>query len=175
MLESARFFLQSEPARSQGDLGVWMGVGCACEHAPNPASRVTLSPERDALGQRRVKLAWRPGEQDRRSVYRHIKALGEEFGAMGIGRMVVRIADDGSWPPDTAGGAHHMGTTRMSDDPTRGVVDRHCRVHSLGNLWVAGSSVFTTSGSANPTLNIVALALRLADHLTERLHEPRSE
>jgi choline dehydrogenase-like flavoprotein len=66
------------------------------------------------------------------------------------------------------GGWHHMGTTRMSDDPKRGVVDRHCRVHGMENLYVAGSSVFPTSGSANPTLTLVALTLRLADHLKER-------
>ncbi len=53
----------------------------------------------------------------------------------------------------------------MSDDPRHGVVDRNARVHGIGNLYVAGSSVFPTSGYANPTLTIVALALRLADHL----------
>ena len=62
-----------------------------------------------------------------------------------------------------------MGTTRMSDEPTRGVVDRNCRVHGVDNLYVAGSSVFPTSGSANPTLNILALAYRLTDHLREQL------
>jgi choline dehydrogenase-like flavoprotein len=60
---------------------------------------------------------------------------------------------------------HHMGTTRMADDPRRGVVDVACRVHGIRNLYVAGSSVFPTSGFASPTLTIVALALRLADHL----------
>jgi choline dehydrogenase-like flavoprotein len=62
-----------------------------------------------------------------------------------------------------------MGTTRMHLDPALGVVDQHCRVHSLANLYVAGSSVFPTSGAVNPTLTIVALALRLADHIKERL------
>jgi choline dehydrogenase-like flavoprotein len=58
-----------------------------------------------------------------------------------------------------------MGTTRMHPDPGRGVVDADGRVHGVANLYIAGSSVFPTSGSANPTLTIVALALRLADHL----------
>ena len=62
-----------------------------------------------------------------------------------------------------------MGATRMHVDPTLGVVDQNCRVHSLANLYVAGSSVFPTSGAVNPTLTIVALALRLADHIKERL------
>ena len=61
-----------------------------------------------------------------------------------------------------------MGTTRMSNDPSRGVVDRNCKVHDVENLYVAGSSVFPTSGSANPTLTLVALTLRLAGHLKDR-------
>ena len=60
---------------------------------------------------------------------------------------------------------HHMGTTRMATSPREGVVDANCRVHGMRNFFVAGSSVFPTSGHANPTLTIVALALRLADHL----------
>ena len=62
-----------------------------------------------------------------------------------------------------------MGTTRMHADPRRGVVDADCRVHGIANLYVAGSSVFPTSGAANPTLTIVALALRLAGHLRNRI------
>jgi choline dehydrogenase-like flavoprotein len=58
-----------------------------------------------------------------------------------------------------------MGTTRMHNDPKQGVVDRNCKSHALSNLYIAGSSVFPTGGSANPTLTIVAMALRLADHL----------
>jgi choline dehydrogenase-like flavoprotein len=62
-----------------------------------------------------------------------------------------------------------MGTTRMSDDPRRGVVDRHCRSHDLHNLFITGSSVFPTVGYANPTLTILALSLRLADYLRGEL------
>ncbi len=64
---------------------------------------------------------------------------------------------------------HHMGTTRMHDDPKLGVADRNCKVHGLEDLYVAGSSVFQTSGAANPTFTIVALTLRLAEHLVSRL------
>jgi choline dehydrogenase-like flavoprotein len=63
---------------------------------------------------------------------------------------------------------HQMGTTRMHIDPTQGVVDENCRVHGISNLYIAGSSVFPTGGSANPTLNIVALAIRLADYIKEQ-------
>ena len=73
------------------------------------------------------------------------------------------------WPASLVGGNHHMGTTRMSDDESTGVVDRNCRIHGLHGLYVAGSSVFPTSGYANPTLTIIAMALRLADHLRDAL------
>jgi choline dehydrogenase-like flavoprotein len=87
-----------------------------------------------------------------------------------LGRLVFHLAeDDSGWPSCMTGGKHHIGTTRMHTDPAQGVVDADCRVHDLTNLFVAGSSVFPTGGYANPTLTIVALAVRLADHLKERL------
>ena len=64
-------------------------------------------------------------------------------------------------------GKHHMGTTRMHPDPRQGVVDADCKVHEVANLFVAGSSVFPTSGQANPMLTLVALAIRLADHVKD--------
>jgi choline dehydrogenase-like flavoprotein len=146
-------------------LGVRMGVGCACEQTPNRNSRVSLSEQTDALGLRQARLDWQLTEQDRRSLIANIEALGREFAATGIGRLRPLLADDGRWEPMVGGGSHHMGTTRMSDDPKQGVVDRNGRVHGLDNLYIAGSSIFPTSGSANPTLNILALAYRLADHL----------
>ncbi|MGD2137369.1 MAG: GMC family oxidoreductase [Gammaproteobacteria bacterium] len=156
-------------AADSGQLGVWMGVGCACEQVPNPDSRVGLSTERDALGLNRISLDWRLTEQGRRSIVEHMHSLALEFGALGIGRTRVNVADDGRWPAHVNGGSHHMGTTRMHDDPKLGVVDHNCRVHGLDNLYVAGSSVFPTSGAANPTLTLLALTLRLADHLGVRL------
>nr|WP_242519248.1 GMC family oxidoreductase [Halochromatium roseum] len=145
-----------------------MGIGCACEQIPNLDSRVTLSDELDALGLRRTRLDWKLTEQDRRSLIANIHALGRELSATGIGRMRPRLADDGRWEPRVSGGSHHMGTTRMSDDPKHGVTDRNGRVHGIDNLYIAGSSLFPTSGSANPTLNILALAYRLADHLEQQ-------
>ena len=141
------------------------------EQAPNPDSRVTLSDERDALGLNWARLEWRLTELDKRSVEVMTKAIGAEFGRLNLGR--VRLDDwllDGGkdWGPDLKGSPHHMGTTRMSDDPRMGVVDRRCRVHGIENLYIAGSSVFPTGGYMNPTLTIVALALRLADHLEAR-------
>ena len=115
---------------------------------------------------RRVKLDWRLAELDKRSALRTMEILGAELGRAGLGRLRLDVSEsDAGWPADTAGGWHHMGTTRMSDDPKLGVVERNCRVHGLSNLYVAGSSVFPTAGSGTPTLTLIALALRLADHL----------
>ena len=173
MLRAARPFLNDwdDPADvvRPERIGHWLGLGCACEQAPNPDSRVTLSSEPDVLGLPRIRLDWRLTEQDRRSVVEHMRSLALEFGALGIGRMLIHVEDDGLWPQRVRGGNHHMGTTRMHDDPQQGVVDRDCRVHGIDNLYVAGSSVFPTSGAANPTLTLVALALRLATHLKSRL------
>ena len=135
---------------------------------PNPDSRIRLGSDRDALGMRIVELDWQLSEGDRSSVARASELLGAELGRAEVGRLRLTFGEeDAAWPADLEGGWHHMGTTRMHDDPRHGVVDSECRVHGMRNLFVAGSSVFTTAGSATPTLTIVALALRLADHLGE--------
>lgn len=134
------------------------------EQAPNPDSRVTLNGELDQFGMRRATLDWQLTEADLLSLRRTHELIGQAVGAAGIGR--VRLGLD--IPPAFDAiytGYHHIGTTRMHEDPRQGVVDADCRVHSVENLYIAGSSVFTTSGTANPTLTIVALAIRLADHL----------
>ena len=168
MLLAARHFLSDEETSDPNALGAWLGVGGSCEQAPNPDSRVSLSDQRDSLGLQRLKLDWRLTEQDRLSFYTHLRSLALEFGALGIGRLRETAAGPDDWPQPVGGGSHHMGTTRMSNDPSRGVVDRNCKVHEVENLYVAGSSVFPTSGSANPTLTLVALTLRLAEHLREQ-------
>jgi choline dehydrogenase-like flavoprotein len=126
---------------------------------------VTLSKERDALGLPRARLDWRLSETDKLSLNRIVRAVAEEFGAQSLGRVRPALSEDGNWPEETIGGYHHMGTTRMADSPDLGVVDANCQVHGVANLYIAGSSVFTTGGASNPTLTIVALALRLADHM----------
>jgi choline dehydrogenase-like flavoprotein len=133
--------------------------------APNPDSRVRLGSERDRLGQPRLQLDWRLSALDKYSVRRAMEIFGLELGRAGLGRLQIGSDDDAAWPADLQGGWHHMGTTRMSADPKQGVVDQNCRVHGLANLFVAGSSVFPTAGSGTPTLTLVSLALRLADHL----------
>lgn len=169
MLLAARPFLtDAEGSPDPGDpdyLGVVLGVGCACEQTPNPESRVSLSGERDALGLNKILLDWRLTGEERHSLVEHAHSLALELGAQEMGRTWMILEDDGQWPKQVMGGSHHMGTTRMHQDPKQGVVDRNCRVHGIDNLYIAGSSVFPTSGSANPTLTIVALTLRLADQL----------
>ena len=135
------------------------------EQIPNPESRVTLGDDRDRLGQRRCELSWQTTAIDHQGIRRGVEALAREVGRTGTGRFQVSGNLDSPDLQGLSGGHHHMGTTRMSDDPRTGVVDGNCRVHNIDNLYIAGSSVFSTSGFANPTLTIVALALRLADHL----------
>jgi choline dehydrogenase-like flavoprotein len=141
------------------------------EQTPNPDSRVMLTHQRDALGQNRLILFWRLNDIDRRTYRRAQEMAGLEFGRLGIGRLNAKPLPDNGWPPfgGMFGSRHHMGTTRMSNDPRTGVVDATCRMHGLSNLYVAGSSVFPTSGYANPTLTIVALALRLGDELRRQM------
>ncbi|MGI9418485.1 MAG: FAD-dependent oxidoreductase [Geminicoccaceae bacterium] len=138
------------------------------EQAPNPSSRVLLGSDRDALGLRRLQLDWRLSEIDKRTIRELAFLVGLEFGRLQKGRVGTPrwLLDDAPSDDDPIlGGYHHMGTTRMAADPSTGVVDADCRVFSTHNLFIAGSSVFTSGGAANPTLTIVALALRLADHL----------
>ena len=141
------------------------------EQSPNPESRVTLSDQRDALGQPRVRLDWRLTRDDMRSWVRAQEIIDEELRRAGVGRLQISM-DQEEPPPGIKGGWHHMGTTRMNNDPKQGVVDEHARVHDVANLYVTGSSVFPTGGFANPLLTVCALAIRLADHVKHELGKP---
>ena len=153
------------------------------EQSPNPDSRVTLSSQIDELGCRQADLDWQMTELDKHSALELARAVGREFTRLGLGTLTSMpwLEDStAAWPVDPTvgnhpiGGYHHMGTTRMSDSATTGVVDANCTVHGYGNLHIAGSSVFTTGGWANPTLTILALSHRLADHL-DRLLKRQNE
>lgn len=134
------------------------------EQIPNPASRVSLDSDTDKFGQQRVQLDWRLTEQDVASIKKSLELLDAKFRKAGLGHVVHQMS--GHEPPEGIhGGWHHMGTTRMHDNPKLGVTDHHGKVHGTSNLYVAGSSNFPTSGSANPAFTIVALAIRLADKL----------
>ncbi|MEO8030418.1 MAG: GMC family oxidoreductase [Gemmatimonadota bacterium] len=138
------------------------------EQVPNPDSRITLTGERDRLNMPRVQLDWKLTEFDFAAIWQNVERLDRAFQAAGVGRMVYpKDGFGGRWREHIYTHSHHMGTTRMSADPTRGVVDANCRAHEISNLFLAGSSVFTTGGYANPNVTIVQLTLRLADHLKQ--------
>jgi choline dehydrogenase-like flavoprotein len=145
-----------------------LALRTALETTPNPDSRVTLGRRRDRFGLPCVRVDWRLNADDQRGLNRLYDVVREELTRLDLGHLVEDPAKDAAgWPVSMTSGMHHMGTTRMHDDPREGVVNADCRVHDLANLYVAGSSVFPTAGVANPTLTLVALALRLADHLKQ--------
>jgi choline dehydrogenase-like flavoprotein len=140
------------------------------EPTPDPDSRITLSNTTDLFGQREINVNWKIAQKDLSFAYRAMELAALEFGRLGLGRAYGAIfADAAHWPKNLEAGRHHCGTTRMTDDPKTGVVDRNCKLNTVSNLYIAGSSVFPTIGYANPTLTIVALALRLADFTKTRL------
>ena len=132
------------------------------EMLPSAGNRVFLTGERDAAGFYRPGVRCVFGARDLVNVETTLRLLGDSLIESGKGR--VRIVNDRLYRR-AGGGGHIMGTTRMGHDQSTSVVDRDCRVHGYHNLFVAGSSVFPTGGYANPTLTILALALRLADRL----------
>jgi choline dehydrogenase-like flavoprotein len=139
------------------------------EIAPNPDSRVSLYGERDRFGQQRVQLDMRFTEIDDRTQVRGTEIVGRELTRLGIGRVRLMARDRLEGTPGMDYGYHHMGGVRMHADPRKGVVDANSRVHGTSNLYAAGSGVFPTSGVGVPTLSLVALSLRLADHLKDTL------
>jgi choline dehydrogenase-like flavoprotein len=140
------------------------------EQVPNPDSRIYLSKEQDRLGMPKVVIDWRYTAQDIDSVKQSLSIFRDELDRTGTGELMF---DEATLEKDLlrfgAYGGHHGGTTRMGTDTKNSVVDTDCKVHGVGNLYVASNSVFPTSSQANPTLTITALALRLAAHLGRRL------
>ncbi len=136
------------------------------EQQPNPESRVTLMQDLDALGLPRLRVDWRYTDNDVATVSRALALLAENVTRCGVGTLAYDPASiEFEMTRYGAYGGHHLGTTRMGHDPRASVVDPDCRVHGVANLSIASASVFPTSSQANPTLTVVALALRLADRL----------
>ena len=140
-------------------------IATMTEQSPNSESRVTLSKDRDAHGQRRADLTWRISRSDFESFSRTLLRFKHEIESAGLGKVIVENPA-GEIPPDLHGGDHLMGTTRMHGSPRKGVVDANLKVHGIDNLYIAGPSVFTTAGYANPIYTLTALAIRLGDHLS---------
>jgi choline dehydrogenase-like flavoprotein len=143
------------------------------EQAPNPESRITIDTEKDALGMPRAKLHWQLTAVEKNSLRMISTIIGREAGRVSMGRVkmydYLQDDKDESWPSFTGGGWHHMGTTRMSDDPAQGVVNSNCKIHNISNLYVAGASCYVTAGAVNPTLTLISLTIRLSDHLKQKI------
>jgi choline dehydrogenase-like flavoprotein len=136
------------------------------EQHPYAASRVTLTDSVDALGMPRIRVDWRYTGDDVDTIARALQLLKEDFHRCGVGSfdydpamVEAEITRYGAY------GGHHIGTARMGKDHRTSVVNAECRVHGVDNLYIASAATFATSSQANPTLTIVALALRLAEHL----------
>jgi choline dehydrogenase-like flavoprotein len=144
------------------------------EQAPNPDSRVTIGQRRDPLGIPIPIVDWKLTELDRRTAAVMVATVGGEFSRLGLGE--VRRAPwvtEPAWQDRLRDSFHHMGTTRLGEDLETSVVDPDCQVHGVERMFVAGSSVFPAAGYVNPTLTIIALAIRLADHLKRVLGTPQ--
>ena len=143
-------------------------ISAMCEQSPNKNSRVTLDRGKDALGLRRVILNWQLNDLDRKSIRVLAIEAAKELARQDMARVQLNdcIIDD-DIRLEAGGHCHQMGTTRMSKDPGHGVVDINSKIHGVDNLYMAGSSVFSTGGGNNPTMEIVQLSLRLADHLVK--------
>ena len=144
---------------------------CIVEQQPDPESRVTLSARVDRFGVPLSRIDWKVNEPEQRTIKAIANVLKAEFERLRIEPPLLEgwITEDQGLPAYFQDIAHPTGTTRMSADPASGVVDGHCQVHGVHGLFIAGSSVFPTSGHANPTQMIVALAIRLADTLKSRI------
>jgi choline dehydrogenase-like flavoprotein len=145
---------------------------CILEQIPDSESRVTLSDSRkDALGMPLSNIKWKVSDTERQTARRMTELVCREFERFKLPAPMLSpcLDDHGSWLSSCVEKAHPTGSTRMSDNPKKGVVNQNCQVHGVDGLFIAGSSVFPTSGAANPTLMIVAQALRLADRL--KTHE----
>ncbi|WP_395665044.1 FAD-dependent oxidoreductase [Methylocella sp.] len=140
------------------------------EPVPNPDSRVTLAATRDRLGVSQPRIDWRLTAQDEEHFRTLDRLVVDGLCAAGVATVIGSSSGPGE-ETETLGCWHHMGTTRMHEDPAQGVVDAQCRAHDVRHLYVAGSSVFPTVGSDSPTITLVALALRLADRIALDLKE----
>lgn len=152
--------------------GGTISVVADLEQEPQSESRVTLSAERDPLGVPRTVVDWRISETERTTARKFAEAIAGELGRLGYGAARLAPWLTSGEPvreEHLASNYHLIGTTRMAATPETGVVDENARVFGVSNLYMAGSSVFATGGHANPTLTIIALTLRLADHLKSRL------
>jgi choline dehydrogenase-like flavoprotein len=133
---------------------------------PDYQNRVYRGTSTDSFGIPKVRIEWKLNKQSRHSLIRFFQTLESEMVEKELGRFESRMSDVLNNNNFVGFHSHHIGTTRMADSPANGVVDKNGKVFSASNLYLAGPSVFAAPGSANPFLTIVAMSLRLADHLS---------
>ncbi|MGA7714012.1 MAG: GMC family oxidoreductase [Rhizomicrobium sp.] len=148
---------------------VAFSLGGGCEVTPDPDRRFTLDSGRDALGMPKLKLQMRLSDSDLAHFRETLKELGRQLLVSRVGMLRLNRKERSEWLDGIDWGNHHMGTTRAHSDPRKGVVDANLQVHGIANLFVVGSAVYPTYGAVNPTMSLLALALRLADHLKGQL------
>ncbi len=149
-----------------------MDMEAICENAPDHASRIRLSDRRDRFGVPLAMVDWRVGDIERRTLLRMAELSARSLAVGNLPAPVFEQWFEQHRPEDSIiiDMAHTLGTTRMASSECTGVVDSDCKVFGVQNLYVAGGSVFPTSGHANPTLMMLAFAIRLADHLNREMH-----
>jgi choline dehydrogenase-like flavoprotein len=134
-------------------------------------SSITLADTNDEYGMPRLKVDWKYDESDLDKIFASYKTIIKELENSGAGISLNSDAEVQASIKDQVGvGSHHVGSTRMSSNPKEGVVDENCKVHDVSNLYLASPSVFCTGGFANPLLTIVALSIRIADHLKKKIN-----
>jgi len=145
------------------------------EQPGSPDNRIRLSPQLDALGLRKAIVDWRVGDAEYDTGIKFAKIIKQEMEAAGFPAF--------DWAPGLLEGTlpamvdtyHAMGGLRMGTDPTASVVDTDLKVHGLSNLHVASCAVFPSGGSSNPTFTLMALAMRLGDHLLQSRPQLRDD
>lgn len=140
------------------------------EQEPFKENKVTLSKKLDYLGVPKTKLYWKKTKNDLMNVRKTLEVFASTFIKENIGRIkIYPYLNDGNFPSnENLASSHHIGGTRMSNNPNNGVVDKNCKVYGQENLYVLGSSIFPTGGYTNPTLPIIQFTIRLAEHLLKK-------
>ncbi|MFN3213899.1 MAG: GMC oxidoreductase [Henriciella sp.] len=144
------------------------------EQTPSVDNFVSLGAERDRLGLRKLRFNWKIGAREVQTVLGVAKEFArflakEQFGRLALDSWLTGSVEEAIQDIGWGYAAHHIGTTRLATSAAQGVVDTDLKYFGVDNLYVAGSSVFPSSGFANPTLTLTALSYRLADHMIARL------
>jgi choline dehydrogenase-like flavoprotein len=136
------------------------------EQTPTEDNRIRLGKEKDKLGIPKIIIDYKITDADKNRLWRSLEVIAQEVGVQSLGRLkLLRNRSKRIWHDQLGFSNHHMGTTRMSASPDKGVVDSYQRVFGTKNLYISGSSVFSTGGHVPPTLTIVAMTIRLAEHI----------